>query len=51
MLEIQSQENVTKEAAYIYCQIFINYFFISKVNFLKNRIIIQHLSAEPEKVL
>jgi hypothetical protein len=35
MLEIQSQENITKEAAYIYCPKFHKLFFISKVNFKK----------------
>jgi hypothetical protein len=35
MLEIQSQENITKQAAYIYCQNFHKLFFIAKVNFLK----------------
>ncbi len=29
MLEIQSRENITKEAAYIYCQNFHKSFFIS----------------------
>jgi hypothetical protein len=41
----------TKEVAYIYYWNSINYFFYLHMWNLKNKIIIQHLSAEVEKVL
>jgi hypothetical protein len=41
----------TKEATYIYYKTFINYYFLLPKRILINKIIIQHLSAEPEKAL
>jgi len=51
LIMLKDAEFRTKEAPYIYCQIFINYFFYCQKRTLKYKIIIQNPSAKPEKVL